>query len=719
MFKKNRNENAGIIFFSALIIGLSGCTTQAPKPAPVIVTAPVVAQKPQARPNEVTFRFSEKITLEGVVFIDSQRVGTVSPGDEHFTTIIKLNEWEPTRCILFEVRFRASQPFRCAQFATLERTEKLQSVNVSVVSFPVIDVVVNPAKPMSEPVVYAGDKVKLMACGRVSSSGFRYFWTVFSDPDIRRLVPASIDTLKGGSKLYGMTSWLSLRDAISKEINAALSQDGHTINGIEDLAVDKLFASMENSVYLGEGHSVDFQPRQEGRVVACLMTYDGQGHWQLSFRDFLVLDVRPVVWMLPQLPIRDQASIRALEELRARIAEFGASDIRIYSDIVKALSHANFSATVGHPVNIAISRGAQWRAEVPLESATIQVNDGRKQVVNLNDDGAGRFTFNPEAQGEYRLRMIARDVMGLEREANLIIQASSPPKQPALASSPAKQPAREPVMKAEATRKPGQPTAFVVENSRDLFRLVVNEWAEKTTRLVYDYTGKKLGISHLHDHANRDVIDLLDHVLVGNLLDQGHMVIERDNVWLNSLVVNQLSHRDALIHRDLTNFSPQNSADLEALMNLSSSMSLPAHNSVETLLHYKLKRAGVFYETLGPLTLQRAAISAFVRLHDGANYQILAQDEVSAEIAHLIIDASGTPLRDHRPWDSYPPNFMTAHASILPDVATASVRVKSSDRLGGTQSAPPDVPESAKSPAAGAAEAVSGALQRLNPFAGK
>lgn len=847
--------------FAIVVLALSvhlftGCSTPPPKTAkPQAAASPQPAPKPAApqpapappvEENLVILKLAGPAAESGDVYFDGTKVGQISEGSSSFKLKYKMAEWEKSKCVALEIRHQSQTPLRVFDYIKIRNTAETQTFSINEFIHPSIDFAIEPGLPTGESVTYAGDQVTLKACGDALPPPYRHFWVAFSDPQTKQLDAEFRASEKKPAHIPGIGSWLSLRQAVSKELANVINTEKKTIEGLDDIDPQKMFAALRNSRYLGEGSEIKFTPDQEGRTAICLLSYNGDGKWQLASRDMFVMDIRPVVWVLPTLPILDHQSRIYLNQIRDRVSPLDPGDSQVYSEVSRALSMVRFSTVEGEEVTVNMTRDPYFRAETPIQSAEIFINGIPAGKVSLGNRPNATYRFTPEESGMHTVRLITTDVMGLQREASVNVFVEPKPTEPtrstpseiAESASPASPVTVDSVgndfldappgsiygqVREDADRdgdlddpdegiagvkvvlwsdpnSDGDPadgvalattitddagfyrftgldtgTYVVVETDpkgfhstadgygendnmvavRDLgggttappilvpagteqeaeaidvevavlmtpyqlFRLACDDFASQATAIMKPYRKEKVGIHHslgsdpnyelmllrsgllpsqveeLRAFQNENLTDLIDHVMVESLLGDGHSVFERNQSWIETLGAERQTPKDMLID-DLIEISKAGlrlSASIDTLSRaMPEGTSEPSRKAitpkeimalydekefkdmepVDMLLNYKLKRAGVFYESIGPLTLRKVSLMGLVRLHDLKSFKILFDQEINAELTDCVFISSGDESMSYPAWDNYPPNFMRKDRELSVD---ADVNVK-------------------------------------------
>ena len=462
--------------------------------------------------------------------------------------------------------------------------------------------------------VYAGDSVCLSLLNGPGGSGVRTFWAVFSDPSFDRASESVSTSISSETKFKsGYAGWFVNRDLISRELEALTKIN--TVGRIVDLDPVTIFSKLANSQFLGESNPIKWIPRQEGKVTIGAFSVDKLGCWSFAWCERSVLDLRPVCLPVPSLPIDEDLSQEGLKSCGEVLAAGElASKVVTMASLARAVSQMTFSAELGKPFLLWFVKSPYQRAEAPLSSADLFINNEKAIPVDVMKNATEIII---PRQGVNTITLCLTDIFGLKRTSSVTVMA-----------------------------KPSHGYAIVknaTPTSEQIFMETLSRWSRLVAADYEAQKGKTIVVHHLHSEASgsvanpsssnkgqQDLLDLFDHELVSALLTNGHTVIERESVWVQSL---------------------------------ESEKKKPV-STPETILHYKLKACGVFHSRIGPLVLRKAVIDGMVRLHDLDTNRIVKTSRIK-ETRSDIIPAWDLELdHQHKTWNAYPDYFLSGEDVI-------------------------------------------------------
>lgn len=561
----------------------------------------------------------------------------------------------------------------------LERGGEVR-ISVDVTRAPLLSIGFAPGSPLSPGAVYAGDKVTLTCEG----GGEDTVWFTFGAPgrlDAQTYNPSP----RGNSITTGLPAWFRLRGMAEA---AATDRDGY---------LDE--PDME-PVYLGTGSTFAWTPEVETTSARIGVLSRGPGgFWGFAERTIAVADLRPGLWMMPNLPI-DPESQGALEAASGAINPSPDNIYRTY-DILGKLTYL---AGVGSPISVDLRRDEYRDASLPLASVKIDFGDGSEPVtVPAAEADTAQVQHTYSKPGTYRVRVESADAMGFKRIHGTTIAASSeaPPPPPA----PRVEVSDSPVKK--------RIEAVGAESSFDLFHRAADQFARLAVeRSRKAWQGKSIAIAHIHDHKDQGLVDLMDSSLVSELLAEDATVIEREPMFQNVIdalgfveastvsLVEQGSHVPQPFLSTVTEGKIADPDLLKAFLAKTSTTRVPQSDLV---LDYKLKRAEVKVSPSGVMVVRTARIFAWVRIHERESMRILFDGDVTVALGGTV--AAAESVGGGNPWDSYPDGYLIRR--VVEDKAIESVREVPSNPSTPVP-ALPAVPAVPQAPSGGIADSIKG-----------
>ena len=497
--------------------------------------------------------------------------------------------------------------------------ELRMSIDVAAAPLPSIGFAANT--PLSPAAVYAGDTVTLTCEG----GGDQTIWFTFGSSgrlsgENYRAVPSA------NSNATGLPAWFRLRSIVEQAANGRTSL-------LEEPRMEP--------VLLGVGRTLSWKPEfetPEARIA--VLTRAANGFWGFAERSIAVADLRPPLWMMPDLPVdADSRGVAASAALGV-----SPSPDNIYRTY-EILSEMTYVATVGSPFTVDLRMDEYRDASLPLATVELDFGDGTAAVsVPAAEAASVQVEHTYGKAGDYRVQLRSRDAMGFERShaTNVRVVTATPAEVAKLEPAPARPRIRRRI------------EVNLAESSFDLFRRAAEQFANQVanqTKSARD--GRSVVISHIHDRKDQELLDLMDSSLVSALLDEGATVLEREPLYQHVIDARGFVDASQVVVPD------QGVAG-----------GIPAPNA-DVVLDYKLKRAEVKVSPAGLMMVRTARIFAWIRVHDRKSMQILFDGDVTVSIGGTIAAAESAAAG--LPWDSYPDGFMIRE--VREDKAVESVEI--------------------------------------------
>lgn len=544
-----------------------------------------------------------------------------------------------------------SPPVRWYKDIEVTRGNELR-VAIDVAKAPIPSIGFAAKTPLSPAAVYAGDAVQLTCEGGTADT----VWFTFASAaelavDNYRTTPSA------GSSTAGLPGWFRLRSTASQSADPRASL---------------LDAPSMRPIILGRGASFTWNPAIETPAARIgVLVRDASGFWGFAERSIAVVDLRPGVWVMPNLPVDPStldAAARAIESVEI-------SPINIY-DTHAILDDLLYIARVGEPASFDLRMDEYRDASLPLATVTIDFGDGSAPVsVDAASAGRAQIAHTYAQGGTYRVTVRTTDMMGFEREhgTNVIASAETPDAAVATASV-----ASTPSVRLRVATK-------TAESSFDLFRRAADQFARNVAvRTQPVCAGQKVGLAHIHDTIDRNLVDMMDGALVSALLQRDIAVYEREPLFQfaidargtvdGSLTVvpdqgSKLNERVRSTRAEATGSSPMTvTMTTENVVERSNPIAAP---DVDVVIEYKLKRAEVTVVPAGAMLLRTAKIFAWVRVHERESMRILFDDAIEISLGGTIAASESSTAGSA--WDSYPNGFMIR--GRLKDEAIESVEL--------------------------------------------
>ncbi len=461
----------------------------------------------------------------------------------------------------------------------------------------------------SAPHLVAGDKVSMFA-NDAADKYERLIWLAVPSVQEKGEEGSESEVSSVVMEEHDYGAFLLIRKIIRRQLAGLADRGG---NGL----MFSQKADFRINYVMGTGATAEWLPEYEGQVRIYLIgqTKGDDPRWMVVSRLFNIVDIRPTVWLRPQLVSRTNVDeMAALTREATRINRF--SPIQHSYLIFRAFAEMEFQAEEGSEIQFDVMQGPFLNAEVPVDSLVVAV-DG-ESVALETDATLFRHTFN--TPGLRIMDFTVKDVHGLTRTQRIQVNV---------------------LPKSIAAGKRREALDKIHEYSGDSFWLVnlaMLEWAEKVTAMdswKNVPAGAKVAISHpdnLPDQlevnlngVHRDVGDLVDFHLVEALRRRGTPVVERDEGWVTAA-------RGAVGDEG----------------------PLPGP---DVLLLYKLKQAVVEVDTTGPVSFRRANILAMVRVLDPETFEVLENRMIDASASDFTVDVN-YGARDLRAVDRYADGFL-------------------------------------------------------------
>lgn len=508
------------------------------------------------------------------------------------------------------------------------------SIVIDIASTPSPSIGFAPKTPLSPGAVYAGDTVTLT----VEGGGEDTVW--FSFPNTSELNSGNYKPAPSNSQTSaGLPSWFRLRETAK--------QNASPRNSLLDEPFRK-------PIILGTGATFQWQPQFETPSARiCVLVRDSSGYWGFAERTISVADVRPGIWMLPDLLIDPTTS---------RIHEYAQGTVdptppNIYWTHL-ILSKLIFLAKPKTSISIDLRADEYRDASLPLTKTIIDFGDKTPAVTILGEkalESQIRHTF--QTSGTFRVTARTLDIMGFERTHETFILVS----EDAMVIPPTKpdEVRPDPVFFRSITATPAM-------SSMELFRQTAAVFSRKlVANMGSVINGRKVALAHIHDYKSQEVIDVMDTALVEELLENGSEVYEREPIYQYAVDARGFVDAKKVVVPEqggkvpdilLSTVADGRDSDPALTMALLEKMGTVTPPDVDVVIAYKLKRAEVSLLSFGALTVRTARIFGFVRVIDRKTFRILADKPVEAEMGGTI--ASAELIRAGNPWDSLPDGFM-------------------------------------------------------------
>ena len=541
-------------------------------------------------------------------------------------------------------------PVRWFKDIELVRGDELQ-VAIDITSAPIPSIGFTAKTPLSPAAIYAGDEVTLTCEGGDDNT----IWFAFSNAS--ELSAANYNTSpSGNTAAAGLPAWFRLRTSA------------------ESVAFPRgslLDEPAMQPIVLGRGKDFVWRPQVEtlaARIGA--LVRDSSGFWGFAERSIAVADLRPGLWSVPALSI-DPSTLDAA----ARAAQaIDPSPINVY-ETHAILDQLLYVAKVDTPIALDLRLDEYRDASLPLARVTVDFGDGSATVqVSATDAAKAQVEHSYTAEGIYRITVKSTDIMGFERThgTNVAVRADAPP---APEAAPAAASAAGPSVKLRVA-------ATAAESSFDLFRRAAGQFARTVAaRTARACDGRKIGLAHIHDFKDQNLVDLMDGALVSTLLGVGANMYEREPIFQHAIDARGFVDASTMMVPDqggkvpdslLSTVADGEKSDAALTMKLLERIGASAVPDVDVVIEYKLKRAEVNVVPAGAMVLRTARIFAWVRVHDRRTMEILFDDAVEVALGGTVAATESTSAGSA--WDSYPDGFLLRSGST--DKAIETIEIK-------------------------------------------
>jgi hypothetical protein len=544
-------------------------------------------------------------------------------------------------------------------------------LEINISAAPVPSIGFNPKNPLSPAAVYAGDNVSLT----VEGGGPDTIW--FELGFGTELNSSNYDTSPANSiPSAGLPAWFEFRKAAS---SVALPRD------------NLLKKAKTYPIIIGKGATLNWIPQFETPAARIgVLVRDASGFWGFAQRNIAVADLRPGIWLMPQLQLNKVSDDIALIAERG----FQMSPANIYITYA-VLSKLTYDVQEGVPANFDMYADEYQDSSLPPTGATIDFGDGTKPVQIADADvSKARINHVFTKPGTFRITTRINDIMGFERSHGTNILVSTKPIEPEQASTPKPESTIEPTPIAEVSVRL---IATRAESSMDLFRRAAQQFANQlvsqTKRVALK---KKVGLAHIHDLKDQTLIDVMDSAIVESLLSNNIDVYEREPVYQHAIDARGFIDSSKIVVPDqggkipdiiMTSVADGDTSDPTLTMKLLEKIGTTVPPDVDVVIEYKLKRAEVTVRDMGQLRLRTANLFAFVRVHDRMTMRILSDSPVEVSLSDSIVNpeasSSGTT------WDSLPEGFMIRNR--LNDHAIEKIDAKVVPNVSATEAIPTKV----------------------------
>jgi hypothetical protein len=494
-------------------------------------------------------------------------------------------------------------------FRDLELRRRGESrLSISVASAPAPSIGFEPTRRLSPNAVYAGDEVGVFVEGASEDT----IWVFV--PNMGELDARTYQATPSGSATFsGLAAWFELRSLI------ASGQSGRR---------SALAGSPVVSRIVGRGSRIAWTPEFESPDALMVALVQGpDGFWGLASRPIAVADLRPGVFILPDLQL--ETSPAFLQQVDQGFRSF--SPLSIYRTHW-ALRRLTYVATLPGSVDFDLFTDDLFEASLPLESVSIDFGDGTPPTrLDAARAVGARLSHRYTAPGRYRVSLTSRDSMGFSREQWTTVLVNPAP----VAAAPVPPPQARPT----PPRPAPPPPVRTVERGVGTFGLLtaaIDRLAESVANTLEATAPRRIvSLAQVLDTADRAAFDLVDQAIVSTLLDRGATVLERDSWFLAGI------DRGGLLIADAP------------LMGGAAGRQL---SRGEVVIGCKIRRMEVQVQEVGDLSIRTARILAFVRIHDASTEQILADRLIEIELSDSQSSAGIAPAGT--PWNAYPDGYL-------------------------------------------------------------
>jgi flagellum-specific peptidoglycan hydrolase FlgJ len=539
--------------------------------------------------------------------------------------------------------------FKDIQLERGVETRLNEGINIS--AAPVPSIGFNPKNPLSPAAVYAGDKVSLT----VEGGGPDTIW--FELGFGTELNSSNYETSPADSiPSTGLPAWFEFRKAAS----SVASPRNNLLNKAKTYPI-----------IIGKGATLNWIPQFETPAARIgVLVRDASGFWGFAQRNIAVADLRPGIWLMPQLPLNKASSNMTLNAERG----FPMSPANIYITYA-VLSNLTYVVQEGVPASFDMYADEYQDSSLPPTGATIDFGDGTKPVQIAGADvSKAQINHVFTKPGTFRITTRINDIMGFERSHGTNILVSAKPIEPESVSTPKPAPNTEPALTPEPAPTPEVIVRLIAtraESSMDLFRRAAQKFANQLVSQTKRVTmQKKVGLAHIHDLKDQTLIDVMDSSIVENLLSNNIDVYEREPLYQHAIAARGFIDSSTIVVPDqggtipdiiMTSVADGDASNPELTMKLLEKMGTTLPPDVDVVIEYKLKRAEVTVIDKGDLRVRTANLFAFVRVHDRKTMRILSDYPVEVSISDSIVKTESSS--SGATWDSLPEGFMIRNRS--------------------------------------------------------
>jgi hypothetical protein len=551
---------------------------------------------------------ASQLSLNGIPFGSLQLVS--AEVSRQFLVLLPGDSSDESQIVTLSVEVPSSEtglpPARWFRDLELRRRGETR-LSISVSSAPAPSIGFEPTRRLSPSAIYAGDEVGVFVEGASEDT----IWVFV--PNMGELDARSYKATPAGSTAFsGLAAWFELRSLI------ASGQSGRR---------SALAGSPVGSRIVGRGSRITWTPELESPDALMVALVRGpDGFWGLASRPIAVADLRPGVFLLPDLPL--ETSPDFLQQVDRAFRSF--SPLSIYRTHW-ALQRLTYVTTLPNGVDFDLLTDDLFEASLPLESVSIDFGDGSPPVrIDATRVPGARLSHRYSAPGRYRVSLTSRDSMGLSRSQSTTVLVNPAP----VAASPMPRP-----RPAAPPRPAPPPPARTVESgvgTLGLLAAAIDRLADSVANTL-DTTapGRIVSLSQVLDTADRAAFDLVDQAIVSTLLERGATVLERDSWYLAGI------DRGGLLIADAPLAGVARGREL---------------SRGEVVIGCKIRRMEVQVQQVGDLSIRTARILAFVRIHDASTEQILADRLIDIELSDSLSSAGIAPAGT--PWNAYPDGFL-------------------------------------------------------------
>lgn len=609
------------------------------------------------------------------LYVDGLKLGEIkkSPAEKirKFCLWLPENDVDGNRFVDVGIKFptdvQGNAPLRFHKSVQLQRGVATPC-RVNPYPTPALSIGVRSQNSTGTAVVLAGDSVTLQIESPIESDLTDIVWIELGGRATNELkVENILNPPTGSSTAKGLMAWLQLRDLVMDDV---IRSDDPAKSSQKQLTASVLSGRFDEERVLGFGNTISWIPQVESSNIGIVALARNQsGLWGIVKRSFAVIDLRPVVWGLPQTDV--EIPQKSLKQLSDQSSWTGASTAEVVSKILRELQ---FTVPVGSPVGVSLRTNRLSEAQMPIQQIVVDFGDGTPPV-ELAERKAINHTW--QAGGEYVMKITATGIDGISRDMLTNVTASLPR------------------VAAQIEPEDKKPVNSPAESSSELFARAAKEWSQELSQAVaatLDQQKWTLEISHIHTELNRPVVELFDGHLMTSLLNAGCQVAERDRVFTEAVEYFGSTTSQNMFGESMNNL-PKLPKDLDEkierwLLNNDNEVGTDEFfqvarfyiDNVETLIQsegdaqserdadepkndrlvlaYKLSEAGVKISDVGAgLAVRECQIQGFARVIHPETKKVLFSQEIVTTISG-IISTPRIPQPRSEGWNDRPSDWM-------------------------------------------------------------